>query len=697
MTVSAGTSSTGTSKRWGRARPLVSAAGAFVASLVAIAAVAGVRLPTGFIKVLFVVLLVCAYRLDRALHDLVSAGDRRPSLQRAGIASAALAVGVGLTIVGARDAVVVVLGWPIHLGGLFFVGPAIGVVAAAGLLSEARMHARTHLAPLLACFVGAVALASWAAIGARADRAWAAAVVAAVVLGEVGTELLSERATGWELAPGRRRWVSAVGLAMVALTGFALWGWNLSVGQAIGLLLILLVVSWMATSDNDALFVVVPVIALALLWASGPRTPTTEEQGRVDDHQAVAGEPYFLVLGDSYTSGEGAQAYLAGTNTVRRDPVRHDNQCRQAPTAWPWLLAEAHPGDVPARLLFEACSGAVAENIASTRSVVLSDGSTRHVGGTAELDLARRDIAARGLGRPDLIILGVGGNDAGFSRLGTTCVGPGNCAELATAFTRSTTPDPATVDPSDLGPAELEDIGDDLHRAYDHVALAFPGVPVVVTAYPQPVSIGSPCPSVLLDNDERLFINEFVSALDVLVEREAIEHGFGFLEDLRGSLQSHGLQLCDPSNHGNTGLNFIGLNPKVGTTKDYLDPTAWNHNSFHPNERGHQAMADTAIAWFAATHLPAMPLPHRPQRPTGHVAVAVPVLDQEVAVAQCHASDPLRCDIVHDGWLTYEVVDGYRRVIAPMALVMVGWWLVLLSFRPWLPRWLRAQWSRLPE
>lgn len=690
-------------------RPVVLAALAFVASLVAVAVVAGRRWDTTIIHWLFVVLLGSAWWLDRSLHAVVGPG-RRPQWRRVGLAIVAFVVAAGLTVVGYRDTVLHPFDKPLHLGGLFFVGPGIGVVAAASLLSELRMYARSHVWPLAATFGGATAAAGIALGRPRADGVWVLVVLVAVVLGEVGTELLSERVSvrtaltdggdepgpslGWVVSARHARAGALVGLVLVALTGAALLSWSVSPSRAIALLLMLGLVSWMASSDNDALFVVVPVIAIALLWASAPREPLVEEQQRVDEHQARSGEPYFLVLGDSYTSGEGAQAYLKGTNSTQAEPTRGDNQCRQAPTAWPWLLAEAHPGDVPDRLLFEACSGAVAENIASTRDVTFDDRSSGRVGGTAEIDLAERDIRDRGLQPPTFIVLGVGGNDAGFSRLGTACLGPGDCSELASAFVRSPEPDTGQLDADDLAASALEDISDDLHRAYQEVTDKFPKTPVVVTAYPRPVAVGNPCPAVLFDGDERLFINEFVSALNTLIEAEAGEFGFSYLGDLQGSLERQHLQLCDPDGGGQSGLNFIGLNPKVGTTKDYLDPQTWNHNSFHPNERGHRAMADAAAAWFADRPQAGLPEPVAGMVP--HTMRPVARLPQEEAADQCGFELP-RCGLGGDGWLSREVSDGYRRLVGPLAIVLVGWWLMLVWLRPWLPRWVRDRWHQLPS
>jgi hypothetical protein len=73
------------------------------------------------------------------------------------------------------------------------------------------------------------------------------------------------------------------------------------------------------------------------------------------------GEPFFVAFGDSYISGEGAERFFEGTNDTRA------NQCRRAPTAYPVRLADAGGGAIPDRLLFPACSGALAVDLYGER------------------------------------------------------------------------------------------------------------------------------------------------------------------------------------------------------------------------------------------------------------------------------------------------------------------------------------------
>src|SRR2546428_12179150 len=103
-------------------------------------------------------------------------------------------------------------------------------------------------------------------------------------------------------------------------------------GTIAGLVLVfaLLVFVWMVTVDSDS-FLIVVLIAGALLWAGEPRDVSHDRS-----LDPTAGEPYFLVLGDSYISGEGAQKYYAGTNTTKHN-AQFTNECRRAKTTCPNL------------------------------------------------------------------------------------------------------------------------------------------------------------------------------------------------------------------------------------------------------------------------------------------------------------------------------------------------------------------------
>lgn len=106
------------------------------------------------------------------------------------------------------------------------------------------------------------------------------------------------------------------------------------------------------------------------------------------------------------------------------------------------------------------------------------------------------------------MIVGIGGNDGGFGDLGTTCVGPGNCAEIADLFFTQRRlvdgngdgepDDPDHPDRDGDGyadepkvgwPEALSQIGDDLYDSYAAIQDAVgEDVPILATAYPRPIA-----------------------------------------------------------------------------------------------------------------------------------------------------------------------------------------------------------------
>src|SRR4051812_26543038 len=99
---------------------------------------------------------------------------------------------------------------------------------------------------------------------------------------------------------------------------------------------------------------------------------------------AHAAPPSYVALGDSYSSGVGTRSYLNDGTT-----------CQRSVYAFPSLIAAARGYS----LNFRACSGAKVSDVTSTQLSALS-ASTSYV------------------------TISVGGNDAGFTGVITTCAEP---------------------------------------------------------------------------------------------------------------------------------------------------------------------------------------------------------------------------------------------------------------------------------
>ena len=91
----------------------------------------------------------------------------------------------------------------------------------------------------------------------------------------------------------------------------------------------------------------------------------------------------YVALGDSYSSGVGAGSYLSA-----------GGDCKRSTKAYPYLWAAAHS---PSTFHFTACSGARTGDVLASQLTPLSSATA-------------------------LVSISVGGNDAGFADVMTTCV-----------------------------------------------------------------------------------------------------------------------------------------------------------------------------------------------------------------------------------------------------------------------------------
>ncbi|HYF45593.1 MAG TPA: SGNH/GDSL hydrolase family protein, partial [Acidimicrobiales bacterium] len=280
--------------------------------------------------------------------------------------------------------------------------------------------------------------------------------------------------------------------------------------------------------------------------------------GEVPNPPPKVGAAHLLVaLGDSYTSGEGALSFFRGTN------VAGINQCRRAQTAHPVRVARA----LDANLEFVACSGATVANINVLGQYPRSPPETPG---------RFPQIRALARNRADLVVLGIGGNDAGFGEIARRCATE-NCMPLA-----------------DYWFDRLDFVYPRLLRVYSRVRRAARGAPVFVTTYPNPVGDRANCSDmrvdlpgleIEIDGAERAFLRDrFIPRLNTWIRRAAREAGVNVV-DLEDTLVGH--RLCESRPEGRRGMNFLTLNRVFGSS----NPADWGHNSLHPTPVGHRLMA----------------------------------------------------------------------------------------------------------
>jgi len=182
----------------------------------------------------------------------------------------------------------------------------------------------------------------------------------------------------------------------------------------------------------------------------------------------------YVALGDSYSSGVGAGSYDSASGS-----------CKRSTRAYPALWAAAHS---PSTFSFTACSGARTGDVLSGQLGPLSADT-------------------------DLVSISIGGNDAGFSDVMTTCVlqSESTCLNrIAQARSYVDTTLPGKLD-----------------QVYSAISSRAPAAHVVVLGYPRFYKLGGSCIAGLSEK-ERSAINGAADYLNSATAKRAADHGFTF-------------------------------------------------------------------------------------------------------------------------------------------------------------------------
>jgi lysophospholipase L1-like esterase len=246
-------------------------------------------------------------------------------------------------------------------------------------------------------------------------------------------------------------------------------------------------------SRTTALAVVLAVLALLLL-------------------SAAATADNYVALGDSYSSGVGTKSF-------------YETTCKRSEYAYPRLIARDRAGT---SLTFRACSGATTGSVTSEQLGSLS--STTNI-----------------------VTITVGGNDAGFAPIITSCAlpWPWSCeGELTTAenFIRNTLPARLTT-------------------LYNAIRSRAPTASVIVLGYPR-LFMGVDCNAgTFFSGTEMSRMNGIADQLKSVTQERATTAGATFKDAIPGFT---GHAICSSSEWLN------GLSNPV-------------EESFHPNRTGHSS------------------------------------------------------------------------------------------------------------
>lgn len=506
----------------------------------------------------------------------------------------------------------------------------------------------------------------------------------------ISVSVLTSRLITWLTDPVRdgRVWSRWVVAATVGGTLLVLLGMSAALARIpdqwaipIVVVLVLLVFALVSSTYADIAVIIALIAALGLTQQQQAANPDAYPEGK---------QRVLLALGDSYMSGEGAKVFHAGTD----DPSNH---CRRAPTAWAEVAARPPEFD---GFLSLACSGARTYNV--VREQIEGGGRKRSqypdsIG--TQLDDYATEYADDFT--PKLVVVSLGGNDAGFSTIGAMCLAPGNCGGEDDAD------DDATAGGGrGLLMPNLRVVDRQLRATFDQVSAMFDGsqegpeTPVAVVGYPDPIyrpAFGSDdpaadCSGVPLSPGDREFVRDFLVKLNDIVEAAAVDAGFYYIREFETSLAAAHLQLCDPRNDHQPGLNILSLQSVPGDANDRFNPRHWYHNSLHPNERGHVALAAAFGSWLADHPSLTANLAAHPRGRAVALAETDPVLQEPIAETACdlyEATDAKpTCESAGFRWVSAQV--SHALLEGPglpwglvYLLVALGAWLLAVTVFSW--------------
>ena len=341
-------------------------------------------------------------------------------------------------------------------------------------------------------------------------------------------------------------------------------------------------------------------------WVDGSRNVTFLAHGAAPAHI-----PKLLSLGDSFTSGEGEtdhQYYQPGTDEAF-------DICHVSKRSYPLLVAAAI-GVPAADAKSVACAGARMGDIVGSSSTYWGQGNRLGSGG-ANLSSSEKIIAQEQAldsfqpGRllqstfferynPEMMTIGVGGNDAGLMGKLRVCAMPGTCEWAQGEGLRATA-------------GEIKRLYDTLGGFYAYVAGHAPSTKVYVVGYPDMIDANGTCDAVtgfLLDHTERVYIEQSVAYVNQIIRAAAQKAGFTYL-DVERSM--NGRSLCSGSAVG--AMNGVRLGDDIALTSALPMLKVIGSETFHPTPVGHNLMAEAIL--------------------TGHPGLRVD--------ATC-ATDPMSCD-----------------------------------------------------
>lgn len=317
--------------------------------------------------------------------------------------------------------------------------------------------------------------------------------------------------------------------------------------------------------------------------ASDPASSGVYELAPSDKIQSLID---YLGLGDSYSSGEGAFDYLAGTDTA-------DDMCHLSVHSYPLLLTHDLFGTAGGHSV--ACSGAEINDVGSA-----SPGYRGQVRGVVDLEQLQTTQSALLNSimtdyspgyvaqqrfvqqyQPAVTTVSVGGNDIGFGDILQKCVAPHIGLHPSNNTCYNSYEDRLEV-------TNLIDRTVPRWTAlYEKIVSEAPGTQLYVIGYPQIADDKGNCAlNVHLNASELAFSEELIDYLNTTIKQAAVAAGARYV-DISQALAGH--RLCEAASY-DVAVNGLTAGSDAGP----FGLKIFGRESYHPNALG-QALMEQAI------------------------------------------------------------------------------------------------------
>jgi len=266
----------------------------------------------------------------------------------------------------------------------------------------------------------------------------------------------------------------------------------------------------------------------------------------------------YLALGDSFSSGEGAYSYELGTDTS-------NNKCHLSTKSYSYRIATSQNYT---NFHSIACSGATSKDITGHAQYPIQPTPNSLGDWMPGLTSQVNKVLTS---QPNIITIGIGGNDIGFKQKLTECVKPGTCFNSYDA--RIGLIDEIDNEYNKLV-ATYSSVGDAAKSTTKIYAIGYPHIAD---------SSGSCADNVHLNSEEISLSNTLIDHLNYTIQQAALSSGVAYV-DVSTAFNGH--ELCDGST-SNLAMNGLTYGQEV--------LHVIGSESFHPNSLG-QKYLQSAIS-----------------------------------------------------------------------------------------------------